>query len=209
MITETTSLATTAWLDIDSGEFGENIDLAVSYIIQQAKDGGRYGSTQATVLSLQALVRYSQVFGGVRGSGNFVMYANDSKIHSIPFDETQGIGKLDFSKKVNEFYSKASCLGHLTLNLKIEDYKYNKNNEGFHLSYLVQVDYKDTLPPTSPNALIDFDLSDSGSVSKVGQSQVQNIKLVNKSTKAQGMAIAQISVPSCMSVEISQLELLK
>ena len=87
LIVETTSLALLSWLNIDPSSFGDSIDLALSFILKQAKDGGRFGSTQATILSLQALVRYSEIFGGVRGSGNFVLYVNNKKVDSIPFNE--------------------------------------------------------------------------------------------------------------------------
>jgi hypothetical protein len=39
--------------------------------LKSIKDGGRYGSTQATVLCLKALVKYAKVFGGIKGSGKF------------------------------------------------------------------------------------------------------------------------------------------
>jgi len=85
------------------------------------------------------------------------------------------MSKLDFSQKINRMFFKNNSPSQVKLDIKIEDYKYNSNNEGFHLSYLVQVDYKDTLPPTSPNALIDFNLSNdiqTSSLSEVGYSQV-------------------------------------
>ena len=59
LIVETTSLAALAWMDIDASGYGQQVDLAIGYIMKQAKDGGRFGSTQATILSLKALVKYS------------------------------------------------------------------------------------------------------------------------------------------------------
>jgi alpha-2-macroglobulin-like protein len=59
LIVETTSLALINWLNIDPSTYGNQIDLAIAFILKQTKDGGRFGSTQATILSLQALVRYS------------------------------------------------------------------------------------------------------------------------------------------------------
>ena len=89
---------------------------------------------------MQALVRYSQVFGGVRGAGDFVIYVNDLKLDSISFNEVDQIGKVDFSEKINGLYQSFSeNQKHEDVNiaLKIENYKYNNKGEGFHLSFLV------------------------------------------------------------------------
>jgi hypothetical protein len=52
----------------------------VKYLLKSIKDGGRYGSTQATVLTLKALVKYAKEFGGIRGQGDFVLYLNNVKV---------------------------------------------------------------------------------------------------------------------------------
>ena len=84
---ETTSLAILAWLDSSPIQFASSIELAFGFLLRQVKDGGRYGSTQATVLALKALVRYSEVFGGLRGSGTFLLSVNGIKVDSFEFDE--------------------------------------------------------------------------------------------------------------------------
>jgi hypothetical protein len=45
LLVETTSLALLSWINIDSGSFGDQIDQALAFILKQAKDGGRFGST--------------------------------------------------------------------------------------------------------------------------------------------------------------------
>lgn len=76
--------------------------------MKSMKSGGRFGSTQSTVLSLKALVRYSQVYKGIKGSGNFVVYLNGQKVKTQPFDEKEDMEmkKLDFSKDVYESFTK-------------------------------------------------------------------------------------------------------
>jgi hypothetical protein len=59
LLVETTSLAVINWLNIDSSKYAEKIDLSIGFLMKSVKDGGRYGSTQATVLCLQALVKYA------------------------------------------------------------------------------------------------------------------------------------------------------
>lgn len=114
--------------------------MAIAFVLKQAKDGGRFGSTQATILSLQALVRYSQIFGGVRGSGEFVMYVNEQKVDSIAFSEVDQVGKVNFSERINQLYqsySESKKREAIKIELKVENYKYNKKGDGFHLSYLL------------------------------------------------------------------------
>ena len=59
LLLETTSLAVVNWLNQDPSAFSEQIDLGVGFLLSSIKDGGRFGSTQSTVLTLKALVRYS------------------------------------------------------------------------------------------------------------------------------------------------------
>ena len=69
-----------AWLDLSSTEFSLNIEKAFGYFLGSVKNGGRYGSTQATVLSLKALVKYTRIFGGIKGKGELVLYLGSRKI---------------------------------------------------------------------------------------------------------------------------------
>lgn len=55
----------------------------------------------------------------------------------------------------------------IKFSLKIENYVYNSKKDGFYLTYLLQTDYYDTLPPTASNSLIEFSLSESTPVNKL------------------------------------------
>lgn len=153
---ETTSLAVVNWLNQSPSTFSSNIDLGVGFILDSIKKGGRFGSTQSTVLCLKALVRYTQIYKGIQGSGNFVLYVNEKKIKSLAFDEKSdfSMSKLDFSKDVYDEFKRLhpnDCAASKTLKLKlaIEDYKANANGDGFALSYLFQLEFKNNLPFTS------------------------------------------------------------
>ncbi len=58
LVIETTSLAVVSWMNLDAAAFATNIELAIGYLLTKIKDGGRFGSTQSTVLSLKALIAY-------------------------------------------------------------------------------------------------------------------------------------------------------
>ena len=64
LIIETTALAVMGWLNFD--EFKNNTDLGIKYLISQNKDG-LYGSSQSTILTLKAIVKYEEknkIFNG-------------------------------------------------------------------------------------------------------------------------------------------------
>jgi len=151
------------------------------------------------VLCLKALVRYTQIYKGLQGSGSFALYVNDKKIKVLEFDENSdfSMSKLDFSKDVYDEFKRLhpnDCAASKALKLKlaIEDYKSNANGDGFALSYLFQLEFKNSLPFTSQSAPILFDVTKQPSDSqlKVGGAQTHSIRIDNLSGKAQGMTIA-------------------
>lgn len=117
------------------------------------------------------------------------MYVNDQKVDSIAFSEVDQVGKVDFSDKINQLYqsySETQKREAIKIELKVENYKYNTKGEGFHLSYLLQADYNDSLPPSASASLINFSLTQDTplpQLSKVGQIQTQKIALINKSAE--------------------------
>lgn len=127
---ETTSLAVINWLDLDPSKYSKNIDLAIGFILNSIKNGGRFGSTQSTVLSLKALVRYTQIYQGIQGSGSFVLYMDGERVKTVEFsDEAKdNLAKLDFSEDFYNFYQRRyadnTCGQGRKLNVKlaIEDY---------------------------------------------------------------------------------------
>ena len=65
------------------------------------KDGGRYGQTQSTVLTLKALVKYYKIYSGLKGKGYFNLYMNNEYVKSKLFDESVPLADFDFSKELN------------------------------------------------------------------------------------------------------------
>jgi hypothetical protein len=72
------------------------------------------------------------------------------------------------------------------LKLAIEDYQSNDNGDGFALSYLLGLEFKDSLPVTSANAPILFDITrqPSDSALQVGGAQTHSVRIDNLSDKA-------------------------
>ena len=178
--------------------------------MQAVKDGGRYGSTQATVLCIKALVKYAQVFGGIKGSGKFVLYLNDVKVGTSSFNEDAGqINNVNFNDDLNAYYLANQAkvdAGPIKFKIAIEDYTYNTKGNGFRLSYLLETNIVNKLPKSVQNAPIKFELKYDKEISQltsVGSVQTQTVIIENKSGKAQGMVVSVVSIPSCMTVEQS------
>jgi hypothetical protein len=93
------------WIDIDAASFSPQIELAIKFLMGSVKNGGSYGSTQATVLSLQALVKYAKKFGGLKGKGKFILSIEGKQVSTFNFDQADSnINSVDFSYEVNQFY---------------------------------------------------------------------------------------------------------
>ena len=61
LLVETTALAAVAWLKAErADDFGREVNLAVKWLGQQRRGPGGFGSTQATLLALKALVTHRQ-----------------------------------------------------------------------------------------------------------------------------------------------------
>ena len=53
------SLAVINWLNLSPSDFSPNIEKGIAFLLSSIKSGGRFGSTQSTVLTLKALTRYA------------------------------------------------------------------------------------------------------------------------------------------------------
>jgi hypothetical protein len=177
------------WLDINSGKYADNIEPAVGYLMNSVKDGGRYGSTQATVLCLQALVKYAKIFGGLKGSGKFVLSVDGDEVASMEFDEkAQMLNNLDFSHELNRYYKDNEPSGPFEVGISITNYQFNDKKQGFRLSYLLETVFVDKLPKSPENPAIKFSLTDditlAGAAKSIGKIQKQYLIIDNVSGKA-------------------------
>lgn len=217
LLLETTSLAVINWLDLDPSRYSKNIDLGVGYLLSSIKNGGRFGSTQSTVLSLKALVRYTQIYQGISGSGSFVLYLNGEKIKSVDFSdkESGSLSKLDFSEDFYKYYQRkydGNTCGQgreMDIRFAIENYS-SSDDDGFALSYTMAMDFLNAAPSNPEKAPISFSMDKTPSDEKlsVGNSQTVDIAIANKGA-AQGMLISRISLSSCYDIDMNQLEILQ
>src|SRR6185436_16467821 len=86
---EATSLATVAWLRSPAHQ--ANVEKAIRFLAD-ACEGGRYGSTQSTVLALRAIVDYDAARSRPRAAGSVTLLVDGKPTGApIAFDErTEG-----------------------------------------------------------------------------------------------------------------------
>jgi hypothetical protein len=86
---ETTALAVLAWLKHPS--FTANVEKGIRYLAEQCK-GGRFGSTQSTVLALKAIVAYDEARARPKAAGRLQLVVDGKHVgQPVAFDEkTEG-----------------------------------------------------------------------------------------------------------------------
>lgn len=145
-------------------------------------------------MSLKALVRYAQVFGGPKGAGEFTISVNGDRLESIKFDQdAPGESNIDFSKQVNKWYEdNGDGEASIEITLEIDNYKYNDQNSGFKVSTLVEAEFVDSLPSSNEDIKnLEFTIdAPAAETSTFGSIQSQKITVKNTSEKPQQMTVA-------------------
>ncbi|MBL9088492.1 MAG: A-macroglobulin complement component, partial [Planctomycetia bacterium] len=83
---ETTSLAVLAWLRVP--EFTKEVERGMAWIATRCK-AGRFGSTQATVLALKAIVAYDAAHAATRAAGIVIATVDGVEAARVPFAAAQ------------------------------------------------------------------------------------------------------------------------
>jgi len=71
LLIETTAISIIAWLNDDS--FMLNVDSAMKWLLQQCQSGS-FGSTQGTILSLKAIIKYDKLRSSTKKRWCFYSY---------------------------------------------------------------------------------------------------------------------------------------
>ena len=214
---ETTAVSIISWMN-NQRKYSTNIEKAVQWIVTQVKGGGRYGSTQATVLSLKALVKYMENSVNINGDGNFILSINGNDVMTKAFtQEDKEVILFDLSDIItSRTYSTNFNAGKdLDVKIRVDGYTQTdfSKNEAMKLNVALQMAYYDSLPPTGSSD-ISMEVQRSFST-ELGDTQTKNdilsyqISLQNQnSAKGQGMTVLIFRVPSCLKVDFNQLETL-
>ena len=189
---ETTALATLAWLRLP--EFSAQADRAVQWIIQNRR-GGRFGSTQATILALKALVQYAKNNHSVPNAGTLIVLRDGLNIGQHTFTagvrETIAIDGLETSLTAGD--------NRLVINL-------TGNNR---MAYTLNVRYHAFKPANDAACPVQLTANLAESRVNAGSTVALTAVLTNTTDQNQPMTVAVVGLPAGLQPRPQQLEELK
>ena len=190
---ETTSLATLAWLK-GPASYRENAQRAIDWIVGQRQDGG-FGSTQATILALKALVEHSRVKSSAVTVGELIVKRNGQKIggKSIAAGERRAIRIADLAGKFEP--------GENLLTIILTG-----DNE---MPYSLDVRYASDVGASDPACAVQLSTKLAAKEVKAGGTIGLEAELTNATDKWQPMTIAILGLPAGLQPREKQLEDLK
>lgn len=179
---ETAALYTLALMQEKTPDMGVIADLVTSIMKEKTYYG--YGSTQATVLALQAIVEYQKMIGDKIASSQMEIKLNDKTV----FLGNQPLSSVDNIKDGDNVFS-----------IRYKD-------EDINAPYQLELAYYTSLPPTDPQAELKLSASLSDSTTKVGETIRMQVKVTNTKNILQPMSIAKVGIPAGLTVQPWQLK---
>jgi uncharacterized protein YfaS (alpha-2-macroglobulin family) len=187
---ETTALATLAWLRDPS--YTANVEQAIHFLADSC-EGGRYGSTQSTVLALRAIVAYDKARAHPTAAGRVQLIIDDKPFGDpLPFDEhSQGAIKLpDFSSLMT--------VGKHTVGLKMSD--------GSALPYALAVNFNSIVPASSNQCKLSIVTKLKDAEVSEGAISEADVTVTNLTDQTVPTPIAIVGLPGGLEVRYDQLK---
>ncbi|MEE8452326.1 MAG: MG2 domain-containing protein, partial [Thermoguttaceae bacterium] len=170
---ETTALAALAWLKLPS--YSEQATRAVQWIVESRQGSGGFGSTQATILALKALVEHSKANRKTLAAGTLVIKRDDMEIGSHEFgagrQETIVIDGLEADLQSGE--------NSLTINLSGDN----------TMPYSLDVTYRSRKPESDDACPVRLTTKLAETRIKAGETVAMTAELVNTTDEGQPMTI--------------------
>ncbi|WPB81471.1 alpha-2-macroglobulin family protein [Archangium violaceum] len=187
---ETTALAVLAWLR-EPAHAG-NVERSMRFLADSC-DGGRYGSTQSTVLALRAIVAYDQARGAKRAPGSVRVYVDGRPVGgAVKFD-----GKTQEALKLPDV-SELLTAGERKIELRMEG--------GSEMPYSIEVIYNALVPASSPDTRVDLEVALAKTALTEGEPTEARVWVTNRSDEKLSTTVAIFGVPGGLEVRHDQLK---
>ncbi|HAS39405.1 MAG TPA: hypothetical protein DCS93_02960 [Microscillaceae bacterium] len=164
----------------------------VNYIIAQ-RSGGYFGSTQGTVLALQALTQYADLQANKPQNGQLLVYRGQEKIGTLAFNKSQL--KVASLKGLEKYFKQGA-----------NDISVRFANEKTSIPFTLNTRYY-AITPTSSKACA---LALNTQLASAQAQTQENVRLTttirNKTAKGLPSAVALVGIPSGLSVQPWQLK---
>lgn len=187
LVVETTALAVQAWL----GERDPQVSPAIFNAIQwlsQKRAGGAFGSTQATILALEAMTQFQESQVAKVSAGTFRFISHGKPVAALHFPDNA------FTRLVSEFKEIESGLrpGDNPISLEL--------TQGNRFPCSLTWEYLTLTPPTSPNASIHLLVQPDREEVLEGESVRLDLRVKNRTSKPTGMAMAVVGLPAGLAL---------
>jgi len=187
---EGTALATLAWLRDPA--YAGSVEKSVKFLADSCK-AGRYGSTQATVLALRAIVTYDKQRARPKAPGKVRVYADGQPVGDwVAFDKsTQEAIKLpDLSELLSA--------GEHKVELRMEG--------GAPMPYSLAVKYNTLTPESAKDCKLDLTVKMAQDKVVEGASTEANVTVINKTKEVVPTPVAIVGLPGGLEPRHDQLK---
>ena len=190
---ETTALAALAWIKLP--EFVPQANKAIDWIVKSRQGTGGFGSTQATILALKALVAHAKANRATVSGGELMVKRGDTEIGRAKF----AAGAKDTIDVAGLAEKLQAGDNNLTLSLTGE----NK------MPYAVSVEYRTRIPVSQDACPVRLTTKLDAAKVAAGGTVGLTAKLTNTTDKGQPMTVAILGLPGGTRPRADQLEELK
>ncbi len=187
---ETTALATLAWLR--DRDYADSAQKGMTYLAEQCK-GGRFGSTQSTVLTLRAIVAYDKAMAKPKHPGSLRLIVDGKTVgQPVAFDpQTEGeIVLPDFAELLKP--------GDHVIEVAMED--------GSSMPFSLAVNLHNETPDSAKEATIKLKVKLTEDELIEGGITEAAVKVTNTEDKVATNPIAIIGIPGGLEVRHDQLK---
>jgi uncharacterized protein YfaS (alpha-2-macroglobulin family) len=187
---ETTALAVLAWLKDPA--YAGNVERSMKYLANSC-EGGRYGSTQSTVLALRAIVAYDKMRSGKKAPGAVRVYVNGQPVGSAVKFEASAQEALKLPD-VSELLG----TGERKLELRMEG--------GAEMPYSIEVTYNALVPDSSKDTKVALEVAMAKTALTEGEPTEARVLVFNRTEEKLPTAVAIFGVPGGLEVRHDQLK---
>ena len=190
---ETTALAALAWMN--DSKWTANANHAIEWIGNNRQGSGGFGSTQATILALRALVEFAKAHRDAMHDGALVLSHNGEEISRTEFDSGQ-MKAIELTVNPDELTPGDNGL---TIGLTGE----NK------MPYVLDVNYRTEKPVSANECAMRIETSLSATTVESGDTARAKVQIWNVTGEGQPMTTAIVGLPAGLEPRTEQLKVLQ
>lgn len=190
---ETTALAALAWLR--AKDFTAPAERAVEWIVSHRQGQGGFGSTQATILALKALITHAKTHRATVTVGELIVKRGNDVI-----------GRQQFAAGEHNAIEVAGLAAQLTPGENQLKISLSGDNQ---MPYGLDVSYRVRRPPSDADCAVRLSTELAAAEVDAGQTVALKAKLQNAREEGQPMTVAILGLPAGLEVRKEQLDELK